>query len=86
MIELKNQIKELSEKYFPDVLSFRRHLHENPELSFEEFETAAFIEKTLASFGIDHANRIAKTGVTFTLNGASAGRTIALRASMSALK
>ena len=35
----------------PEAVAWRRHLHEHPELSFQEHETAAFIRRTLSSFG-----------------------------------
>ena len=57
----------------------------NPELSFQEHNTAAFIEEKLAGFGIPNTQRIADTGVTFTLEGKESGKTIALRADIDAL-
>ena len=47
-------------------LEFRRRLHRRPELSFEEHETAAFIERQLAEAGIP-CRRIARTGVLAAL-------------------
>lgn len=85
MSDLKNKIKELSNQYFSEILDIRRHLHAHPELSFEEFETAKFIESKLRSFGIADVKRIGKTGVTFTLDGKSSGKVIALRADIDAL-
>ena len=85
MSDIKSKIKSLSESYFHEVLEIRRHIHANPELSFEEFQTADFIERKLSDFGIDGIERIAKTGVTFTLNGKKNGKTIALRADIDAL-
>ncbi len=80
---LINRIKELSESYFDKVLSIRRHLHENPELSFQEYETAKFVEKELLALGIEDTKRVAETGITFTIG--SGEKTIALRADMDAL-
>ena len=85
MSDIIQKIKSLSESYFQEVLEIRRHIHSNPELSFEEFETADFIEKKLHSFGINDVERIAKTGITFTLKGKEDGKTIALRADIDAL-
>ncbi len=79
------KIKSLSESYFQEILEIRRHIHANPELSFEEFNTANFIEQKLHSFGITDTQRIAETGVTFTLEGKEKGKTIALRADIDAL-
>ncbi len=85
MSSLIDQIKTLSESYFEEVLAIRRHLHANPELSFEEHNTASFIEAKLGEFGFQGVKRVAETGVTFTLEGGSPGKTIALRADMDAL-
>ncbi|GAB4232023.1 MAG: M20 family metallopeptidase [Ekhidna sp.] len=85
MSELIDKIKSLSESYFEEILAIRRHIHANPELSFEEHNTAEFIEQKLKEFGITGVKRIAKTGVTFCLEGKSPGKTIALRADIDAL-
>lgn len=68
-----------------DVIAWRRRFHENPELGFEERETAAFILRKLREFG--YAPRcIGETGVAADLVGSKGpGRTIALRADIDAL-
>ncbi|MEP5614264.1 MAG: M20 family metallopeptidase [Cyclobacteriaceae bacterium] len=85
MSDLAKKIKSLSEEFFEEIKEVRRHLHSNPELSFEEHKTAAFIEDTLSSFGISNVERIATTGVTFCLEGKETGKTIAIRADIDAL-
>jgi amidohydrolase len=85
MNELKRRILELSDNYFEEIRSVRRHLHAHPELSFQEFNTAQFIEEQLALIGIQHVTRIAKTGVTAVIEGDKKGSTIALRADIDAL-
>lgn len=85
MSDLIQQIKSLSESYFEEILEIRRHIHAHPEVSFEEHNTAKFIEEKLHSFGITNTQRIAKTGVTFCLEGKEKGKTIALRADIDAL-
>lgn len=85
MSSLIDQIKTLSESHFEEVLAIRRHLHANPELSFEEHNTAKFIESKLKQLGFEGVKRVAGTGVTFTLKGGSPGKTIALRADIDAL-
>ncbi len=85
MTDLIQEIKSLSEKYFEEILETRRHIHAHPELSFQENDTADFIEKKLNEFGIKDTRRIADTGVTFCLNGKGEGKTIALRADIDAL-
>jgi amidohydrolase len=68
---------------FEQLVSIRRHLHQNPELSFTEFKTARFVETRLAELGIP-TERIALTGVIGTL-AKGEGPTIILRADMDAL-
>ena len=85
MNDLTKQIKSLSEEYFEEVVSIRRHIHAHPELSFQEFETADFIEQKLRDFGIANIQRIAETGVSFCLEGKGEGKVIALRADIDAL-
>jgi amidohydrolase len=68
-----------------DVVAWRRHLHANPELSFEEHETARFVEETLASFGGLELERPTPTSVVARLRCDRPGRTLALRADMDAL-
>ncbi|MBQ9138258.1 MAG: amidohydrolase [Alistipes sp.] len=66
-------------------IEFRRHIHRHPELSFVEFETAAFIEGALAAEGIE-CRRVAGTGVLAKITGCGdAARAIVLRADIDAL-
>ncbi len=86
MSDLIPRIKELADKYYSKVLEIRHHLHANPELSFEEFKTADFIEETLKGLGFTQVERKANTGLTFLLKGAGDGeKVIALRADIDAL-
>lgn len=82
---IANQIRALSEEFYDEFLTIRRHLHAHPELSFQEHKTAEFIEQTLDSFGLVDVERIGKTGVSFCLNGKKPGKVIALRADIDAL-
>lgn len=59
---LESAIQERAKKYYGDTVALRRHLHQYPELSYHEFETKTFIQKTLTHYGIPHTN-IANTGV-----------------------
>jgi amidohydrolase len=67
------------------AIAWRRHLHANPELSFHEVETSRFVEETLASVDGFELARPTPTSVVAHLRGATAGKTIALRADMDAL-
>lgn len=82
----KEKIEELVKKYTPEICKLRRQIHENPELSYEETETAALMAKTLKSLGIEVQENVAGLhAVIGTLHGAKPGPTIALRTDMDAL-
>jgi amidohydrolase len=82
---LLDKIKSLSKAYSAEVVSLRRHLHENPELSYKEFNTAKFVANTLKSFGIE-SKELATTGLVAEIKGRNPEKkTIALRADMDAL-
>lgn len=68
-----------------DVLAARRHIHQHPELSFQEQETAAFVAGRLRAFGYEPRTGIGGHGVKAVLYGARPGKTVALRADMDAL-
>ena len=68
-----------------EVVRWRRHLHSHPELSFEEHETAAFVERTLEGFGGFEITRPTPTSVVATLRGGRPGPRVAVRADMDAL-
>lgn len=61
------------------------HLHRNPELSFEEFETTAFIKQILSSEGIEILDLPLKTGLVARVKGLLPGKKIAFRADIDAL-
>ncbi len=68
-------------------VEFRRHLHAHPELSFQEHETARYIEEQLDALGIEH-RRIAQTGVLAAIRGSKGpdnNRALVLRADIDAL-
>jgi amidohydrolase len=68
-----------------DVVTWRRDLHQNPELSNREFRTSKQVAAHLKSLGLEVKTGIAHTGVVGVLRGGKPGRTIALRADMDAL-
>lgn len=67
------------------VISWRRHLHQFPELSNREYKTAVFIAAHLKAMGIDVKTNVGKTGVVGILKGGKPGPIVALRADMDAL-
>lgn len=68
-----------------DLIKWRRHIHENPELSFQEAQTSQYIEDILKGLGNIEIIKPAKTSVIGILKGAKAGKTVAFRADMDAL-
>lgn len=68
-----------------EILAIRRHLHQCPELSGEEWETSAFIEKKLQEYGIPYTKGYAGTGILGVIDGGRSGATVALRADIDAL-
>jgi amidohydrolase len=80
------EINAAADKILPQVIQWRRHLHQYPELSNREFKTAEFVEKELRRIGnIEIKTKIAKTGVVGILKGDLPGPVIGLRADMDAL-
>jgi amidohydrolase len=79
-------IQEQSNTLASDVIAMRRHLHANPELSYQEHQTAKFVADKLRSFGLQPQEGIAGTGVVALIEGRNpSSRSIALRADMDAL-
>jgi hippurate hydrolase len=69
----------------PEVIAWREAIHANPELGFQERQTAAFVAERLRSFGIAVHEGIAGTGVVGVLRKGNGTRTIGLRAELDAL-
>lgn len=85
MANLKETIKELAKEFFAETVQIRRHLHQHPELSFEEYNTSAFVKQTLDKLHIPY-EVMANTGVVGIIKGELASdHVIALRADMDAL-
>lgn len=68
-----------------EIIEMRRHFHRNPELGFQEYETADYIKKKLTEYGIPFQSGFAKTGILGIIHGKHDGRVVALRADMDAL-
>ncbi len=80
------KIKQLAQENFEEIRAIRRHIHQHPELSFQEFETAKFIQQKLTEYGISFQANVAKTGIVAIVEGKNpSAKTIALRADMDAL-
>jgi len=68
-----------------EVIAWRRRIHANPELGFQETETAGFVAEQLRSFGLEVHEGIGGTGVVGVLRSGVGGRAIGLRAELDAL-
>jgi len=78
-----NRIKELNAKYYNHIVEFRKHLHAHPELSFEEKNTAAYIQSILDKDNISYSAGWAENGVVAQIGNGM--RCVALRADIDAL-
>ena len=85
-MNIKDSIKELASRYASDTIAIRRHLHANPELSFEEYKTSEFVYDKLIEFGLEPQKGIGGTGLIALIQGKNPEKkVIALRADMDAL-
>lgn len=85
MAKLKSEIQQLAKEFFSETVELRRHFHSNPELSFEEFQTSAYIKQILENLGIPYES-MANTGVVGIIKGdLVSDQVIALRADIDAL-
>ncbi len=78
-------VRESVKAVMPQVIAWRRHLHQHPELGLQETATTEFVAEALSSLGLEVTRFNQVTGVLGTLKGGLPGRTIALRADMDAL-
>ncbi|MDP2537904.1 amidohydrolase [Alteromonas stellipolaris] len=69
----------------PDVIEWRHHFHEFPELSNREFNTAKYVADYLTSLGLEVETGVASTGVVAILDSGKPGPVVALRADMDGL-
>lgn len=79
-------IKKIATQNHNEVVTIRRYLHMNPELSFQEYETAKFVAAKLKEMGITFQDNVAGTGLVGIIKGKKDnGKVVALRADMDAL-
>jgi len=84
--QLIDKIKNSAQAIFPQLQSWRHHLHAHPELSWQEVETSAFVMQALEKLGIPYRNDVAGTAVLAWIDGENPeSACIALRADMDAL-
>lgn len=77
--------KQMIDPLLPQITTWRRDLHQHPELSNREFRTSKFVAAQLKKFGLDVRTGIAHTGVVGILKGGKPGPKLAIRADMDAL-
>ena len=86
MESLKEKVKLLAKDFLSEVIAIRRHLHMHPEMSFKEFETAAYVKQQLQAMDIPFDEGVAGTGIVGYIRGENPrSKTIALRADLDAL-
>ncbi|MFN5023925.1 MAG: amidohydrolase [Chitinophagaceae bacterium] len=82
---LPKNFNDLTKQVEPNLIEWRRHFHEFPELSNREFNTGKYIAEYLKSIGLEVKYPVAKTGVVAILRGGKPGPNIGLRADIDAL-
>ncbi|NTW52460.1 MAG: amidohydrolase [Chlorobiaceae bacterium] len=88
--DLAARVRKAAQDLYPEVVGVRRHIHKNPELSYQEFRTTEFIRNYLEGIGIEAEPQLLETGIVALVRGeASYGsverKTLALRADIDAL-
>jgi len=84
-MSLKKLIKAETRGLFESLITYRRHLHMNPELSFKEKNTNAFVRSVLDEFGVEYKSGFCKYGIVAEIKGAQKGKITYLRGDMDAL-
>lgn len=85
-MKIKESIKRIASEISGDIVGIRQHLHSNPELSFQEFQTAKFVAESLRKIGLKPVEGIANTGVSAMIDGKNPSKkVVALRADIDAL-
>src|SRR5690606_37350605 len=83
---MKRQLLDMLAARKDDMIAIRRHLHQHPELSFQETETARYIAQFYAGKDVEVATDVGNGhGIVVTIRGGKPGKTIALRADFDAL-
>ena len=84
-MQINEKVKQKMQEYADILREELRWLHENPELSYKEYNTTAFIKERLAQFGIEILDTGLETGCIALLKGKEDGPCIALRGDIDAL-
>jgi amidohydrolase len=84
-MNIKEEIKRLTEESFDEILQIRRYIHQHPELSFQEFNTSKYITSVLSKYNVDYETGWAQTGILAHIKGIDSSKKVVLRADMDAL-
>lgn len=82
---MRERLYELLTEYYDEMVEIRRYLHENPEVSYHEVNTANYIATYQKALGHEVRTNVGGNGVVAKLHGGKPGKTIALRADFDAL-
>ena len=82
---LHEKLDAAAQATLPKVVTWRRHLHQTPELGNFEVQTSKYLAERLTALGYEVKTGVAKTGVVGVLRGGKPGPVVALRADMDAL-
>lgn len=85
MMDVRTEIKRLAAESKDEILAIRRHLHANPELSFQEEKTAGYIADQLKKLGVEVQQDVGGYGLVAMIGSGSGEKVLALRADMDAL-
>jgi len=84
-MNVNNYLDEYIDQLYPELVSWRRYLHQHPELSFQEEKTSAWLYDKLIAFGCNVKRSETSYGLIVTIKGKLSGPTIAIRADIDAL-
>src|SRR5690554_6421097 len=82
---MKEKIFSALDAHYDEMVQIRRYLHQYPEVSFQEHETAKYIQNYYRELQLPYRPNVGGNGVVARLHGAKPGKTIALRADFDAL-
>jgi amidohydrolase len=85
MAAMTEKLQKLAEQHQEEMITIRRRLHENPELSMKEEQTTAFIKEQCREYGLKEADVELESGAVFLLNPEKAEKSIIFRADIDAL-
>jgi metal-dependent amidase/aminoacylase/carboxypeptidase family protein len=85
-LSIHNLIQIQTDKIYDSLVSIRRDIHENPELSFKEVRTSKLVAEYLSSIGLDVRTNVGGNGIVGILHGKGNGKIIGWRAEMDAYR